>query len=289
MSDRPGGKRPARPNPQARHADTRQAGRHKSVTSAANPLVKDIRALGQKKHRDSSGLFAAEGLQLVRYALDADWPVETFIYASDAMADTSVQEAAARCKTGGALLLEVSRAVLSRLSRRDNPQSVIGVFGQRHAELSGVGHHGLWIVLEEIRDPGNLGTIIRTIDAAGGSGVVLAGQCCDPFSPEAVRATMGSIFHVPVATATTETLVAQAKKTEAPLIGTHLSGEADFRHVVYPHPAMIVMGNEQKGLSPQLTRACDQLVRIPMAGRAESLNLAVATGLMIYEAVRERL
>ena len=269
---------------------SRGAGGHpKKVTSAANPLVKDIRALAQKKFRDRTGLFVAEGLQLVRYGLDSAWPMETFVYSGAAKEESAVLNAAARGKAAGARLVEVSAAVLSRLSRRDNPQSVLGVFRQTWTPLASVGRSGLWVALEAVRDPGNLGTIIRTVDAAGGAGVVLVGACCDPFSPETVRATMGSVFHVPVAAATADGLAAQAKGAGTPMIGTHLAALEDFRKTAYPDPCVILMGNEQKGLSEQLASACDRLVSIPMAGRAESLNLAVATGLMIYEARRGRL
>ncbi len=283
-----GGVRTGKPHGRARPGG-RGEGRHKLVTSAGNPIIKDIRALSQKKFRDSSGRFVAEGLQLVRYALDADWPIEIFVYTGAAMSETAVQQAAAASKAAGALLLEVNAAVLSRLSRRDNPQSVIGVFRQAKAPLAEVGRTGLWVALEAVRDPGNLGTIIRTMDAAGGAGVVLVGQCCDPFSPEAVRATMGSVFHVPLAVAPVAAFIKQAKSAHVPMIGAHLTGATDFRDTPYPDPCLVIMGNEQKGLSAPLAAACDKLVQIPMTGQAESLNLAVATGLMIYEARRDHM
>lgn len=147
----------------------------------------------------------------------------------------------------------------------------------------------VWLALEEIRDPGNLGTIIRTADASGAAGVVLAGQTCDPFSHEAVRASMGSIFAVPVGRIERAELVALAKRWPGSVVGTHLSGREDYRAARYEAPVLLVMGNEGAGLSSEMTAACRQLVRIPMVGRLDSLNLAVATALMLYEIRREHL
>jgi len=267
-----------------------KAGTVKTVTSLTNPLVKSLRALHLKKYREETGLFLAEGLQLVRYAIEADWKVETLVCAAGSLDQDTIAEAAAQTKAAGGTVLQVPAAVLAKIARRDNPQAVLGVFRQRFASLAKVGGphggSGLWVALDRIRDPGNLGAIIRTADAAGAAGVILIGESCDPFSSETVRATMGSIFHVPVARAGESDFIDHAKATSARLVGTHLTGDVDYRKADYRPPSVLVMGNEQKGLSDALAGACDQLVCIPMAGRAESLNLAVATGLMIYEARR---
>jgi len=262
----------------------------KMVTSLTNPLVKSLRVLHLKKHRDETGLFLAEGLQLVRYAIEANWTVETLVCAAGSLDQSAIADAAAQTKAAGGTVLKVPAAVLAKIARRDNPQTVLGVFRQRFGSLAKVGGphdgSGLWVALDRIRDPGNLGTIIRTADAAGAQGVILIGESCDPFATETVRATMGSIFHVPVARAGESDFIDHAKTTPARLVGTHLTAAIDYRKADYRPPCVLVMGNEQKGLSDALAGACDQLVHIPMAGRAESLNLAVATGLMIYEARR---
>ncbi len=262
----------------------------RTVTSLTNPLVKSLRALHLKKYRDETGLFLAEGLQLVRYAFAANWKIETLVCAVGGLDERVIADAAAQTKVAGGTVLQVPASVLAKIARRDNPQAVLGVFRQRFGNLAKVGElhggSGLWVALERIRDPGNLGTIIRTADAAGAEGVVLIGESCDPFSSESVRATMGSIFHVPVARARESDFIDHAKASPARFIGTHLTGAVDYRKAEYRPPCVLVMGNEQKGLSDALAGACDQLVRIPMAGRAESLNLAVAAGLMIYEARR---
>ncbi|MBB3997780.1 TrmH family RNA methyltransferase [Aureimonas pseudogalii] len=264
-------------------------GRVKEVTSVSNPIVKDIRNLALKKHREETGLFLAEGLKLAIDALDAGWQLETLIVARSQLHNELLSKTAARAVSVGADLLEASDKVLAAIARRDNPQSAIGVFRQKavRAERIDLGRDGLLVVLDRVRDPGNLGTILRTADAAGARGVVLVGECVDPFSLEAVRATMGSIFSVPVARMDEPAFLAMRKGFGGLVVGTHMRGETDYRTPAYGKGAtMLVMGNEQSGLSEPLAGACDTLVRIPQVGRADSLNLAVATGLMIFEARR---
>lgn len=264
-----------------------RTGSFKKITSLANPLVKEIRALHQKKERDASGLFIAEGQKLVRDAAESGWPIHMLAYAAELAGESAVGALAAETKAGGGTVLEVSAQVLEKIARRENPQNVIGVFRQRFAAESAIGESGVWIALDRVRDPGNLGTIVRTADAAGIAGVALVGSSCDAFGLEAVRATMGSIFHVPIARTSEDGLITQVKRQRARLIGTHLTAASqDYRSADYHPPLILLMGNEQQGLTPKLAQACDALVRIPMHGKADSLNLAVSTGLMIYEALR---
>jgi len=268
----------------------RRTGTFKKITSLSNPLVKEIRALQLKKHRDESGLFIAEGQKLVRDAVDGGWRVEMLAYSAAIAGDATIDALAAETKAAGGAVLEVSTQVLEKITRRENPQNVIGVFKQRYASETSIGAEGVWVALDRVRDPGNLGTIVRTADAAGIKGVALVGAHCDPFSLEAVRATMGSIFHVPLARTTEDGLIVQAERHRARLIGTHLTADAiDYRQADYRRPLILLMGNEQQGLTEKLAAACDALVRIPMRGKADSLNLAVSTGLMIYEVMRRDL
>lgn len=268
--------------------DRPRLGTFKRITSLANPLVKDIRALQQKKHRDMRGAFIAEGQKLVRDAIDGGWEVEAVAYGAAQAGDAAIGAIAAAAKSAGGTVLEVSGPVLEKITRRENPQSVIGIFRQRFAPEGVIGGTGIWIALDRVRDPGNLGTIIRTADAADVAGVALVGAHCDPFGLEAVRATMGSIFHVPIARTSEEGLLAHARRHGARLVGTHLNGTTSHAGADYRRPLVIVMGNEQQGLTDSLAAACDELVRIPMPGRADSLNLAVSTALIVYEAIRGR-
>src|SRR5258706_7638731 len=161
----------------------------KQITSLANPIVKDIRALALPKNRKASGLFVAEGLKLVADAVEAGWPVQTLVYAASVAGQPLVARLAASTHAKGGTVISVSEAVLAKISRRDNPQTVIGVFEQRLMKPAAIKPKAgdLWIALEAVRDPGNLGTIIRTVDAVGAAGIILVGDTVDPFSVEAVR------------------------------------------------------------------------------------------------------
>ena len=239
------------------------------ITSLANPLVKEIRGLALPKNRKASGQFVAEGLKLVADAVEAGWTIRTLLHAARVADQPLVRRVATTTHARGGRVLSVSEAVLAKIARRDNPQTVIGVFDQRFTPLAAISPQGddLWVGLEAVRDPGNLGTILRTIDAVGAKGAILVGETVDPFSVEAVRATMGSIFHVGLARASLADFVKFRARWPGSVVGTHLSGKADYRKAAYRPPVMLVMGNEQAGLSDTLSAQCDTLVKIPMAGK----------------------
>lgn len=272
--------------------ERRAVGQVKEVTSLANPIVKDIKSLAMKKFRDQRNAFMAEGLKLVIDALDLGWTIDTLVFAKTAKGNPAVEKVAARTVASGGLVLEVTEKVLAAITRRDNPQMVVGVFRQRWKPLAEVrpAAGDVWVALDRVRDPGNLGTVIRTADAVGAKGVILVGDTTDPFAVETVRATMGSVFAVPVAKASEQEFLAWRKGFGGLLVGTHLKGAVDYRSVDFGgRPVLLVMGNEQQGLTDELARSCDRLLRIPQAGRADSLNLAVATGVMLFEIRRSAL
>jgi TrmH family RNA methyltransferase len=257
----------------------------KAITSLANPIVKDIRALALPKNRKASGLFVAEGLKLVADAVEAGWVVKTLVYAANVGSQPLVARLAGSTHAKGGTVLSVSEAVLAKISRRENPQTVIGVFEQRIMPAAAVRPKpgDVWVALEAVRDPGNLGTIVRTCDAVGAAGVILVGETVDPFSVEAVRATMGSVFAVPLARASRAEFVKLAGAWPGTVVGTHLKATDDYRKVEYRTPVLLVMGGEQAGLTEETSAALRTLVKIPMAGKADSLNLAVATAVMLFE------
>ncbi|MDZ7600533.1 MAG: RNA methyltransferase [Hoeflea sp.] len=266
-----------------------RVGQVKDITSLSNPVIKDIRALSMKKHRDETGTFLAEGLKLVIDAIDQGWSIRTLIYAKGQRGKAQVEKIAALTVARGGLVLEVTDKVLTAITRRDNPQAVIAVFDQRVMTLDAVRlkPDETWVALDRVRDPGNLGTIIRTADAAGAAGVMLIGDTVDPFSTETVRATWGSICAVPGVRTREAAFLAWSKKAAPLLVGSHLKGSVDYRTIGYKgRPVLLLMGNEQAGLPETLAGACEKLARIPQAGRADSLNLAIATGVMLYEARR---
>lgn len=263
----------------------------KTITSLTNPTIKDIRGLALPKNRKESGLFVTEGMKLVADAVEEDWPIKILVYGAKVADHPVVKRVATTAHARGGDVLEVSEAVLSKITRRDNPQMVVGVFEQKLTPKSEIqpGPAGVWVALEGIKDPGNLGTIIRTADAVGAEGVILVGDTVDPFGVEAVRATMGSIFHMKLARMSVDEFKSWRKGWPGIVVGTHLSGKSDYRTIDYDRPVMLFMGNEQSGLPDDLAATCDHLVKIPQAGRADSLNLAIATGVMLYEIRRDKL
>ena len=258
----------------------------RAVTSLANPVVKAARALHMRKARQESGRFLAEGLKLALEGVELGRPPTTVLYAAEAADLPAFRRVADATASAGGEVIEVSHAILEKVSRRDNPQAVVAVFSQTFASLSDLDPAAApaWVALEGVRDPGNLGTIVRTVDAAGAGGVILIGETCDPYSVEAVRATMGSIFAVPITRASAAEFIAWRANWPGSVVGTQLSATVDYRAARYDKPCLILMGPEQAGLSAGLADLCDVVVKIPMRGRADSLNLAVATGVVLYAA-----
>jgi len=258
----------------------------KAITSLQNERVKAIRALEMRKARKETGLFVAEGASLLITARDNGFVPKTLVYRAGSATSDIAKGLVQWALGAGVECLEVSEAVLGKLSSKDNPQSMIGVFEQRWSSLpkpEKVEDGAVWLALEEVRDPGNLGTIIRTADAVGAAGIILIGACCDPYSHECVRATMGSVFAVPLVRTERKPFLDWIAGWRGDVVGTHLSGTEDFRTAAYRAPVLLTMGSEGPGLSPELTHACTRLVKIPMAGQLDSLNLAVATALVLYQ------
>ena len=275
-------------------------GRVEEISSTANSKIKWIKSLSMKKNRDKENLFIAEGEKLITDALETGWSIKVMMYAEsaalDADAESRIERLAARVRSSGADIYKVNRKILTSVTRRDNAQIVMAVMEQKTAERSRVlkPGSGIWLALDRVRDPGNLGTCIRTADALGVDGVILIGATTDPFSLETVRATMGSIFQVPIVRLDEQEFIDLASdwksKVSGKIVGTHLKGAVDHREIDYQSsPFIVVMGNEQQGLTDALSGTCDQLALIAMEGAADSLNLAVATGIMLFEARRHEL
>lgn len=258
------------------------------ISSTANETVKLLKGLDRKKERQETGLFLAEGVHFAEEALRHGWrPAYAFV-GTDALDTPRTRDLLERMRGGGARVLTATEKVLAAISGKDNPQGVISAFHQRLTPLAELRVNGRrrFVALYEIRDPGNLGTVIRTADAAGCDGVILIGTTCDPFSVDAVRATMGSLFAMPLATASVEEFLAWRDAGKVRVVAASMRGTHAHHEARYGERTCILMGTEQSGLPTDVEDVCDELVRIPMAGRAESLNLAIAAGVMIYEAWR---
>lgn len=257
------------------------------ITSAANPLIKTLKALHTKKGRSETGLFLAEGARLASEAADlGEWP-DVLLVSEAGLTRPQVRALLDRAAARGVRCVETGEATLAQISKRDNPQTVIGAYRQRYVELDAL-EGDMIFALEGVRDPGNLGAILRTADCIGVQGVALLGESCDPYSVEAVRASMGSIFPVHIARASFAALTRFAKTRGASLIGASLKGAPMAADMPAPARWVLLMGNEQSGLPAEMEAACDVLARIPMRGRADSLNLATATAVLAYDLWRRR-
>lgn len=258
-------------------------GEIRKISSSANDLVKALRALRLKKHRQESGLFIAEGARTLIEALELEFSPLCIAYLSTVQYEEPVTRIRQAVAKTGALSLEVTEGVLDKISSRDNPQTIIGLFHQQWHGLADLEPKTLRILaLEEVRDPGNLGTIVRTCDGFGIRNVLLIGETADPFGLEAVRASMGSIFSVKLSHCSRDEFLYWLDAYKGEVVGTALEGAKDIAKTNWKTPHLILMGNEQRGLSSELKNACTQLIKIPMHGRADSFNLAVATGIALY-------
>ena len=241
-----------------------------TITSPQNPHVKTVASLSEKKGRRETGLFMAEGAGMLERAADLGWEPVHFI----ATKPMTIWD--------GVKPLIVSEKIMGELSAQNNPHDVLATFKQRIQPHPG--KSGIWLALEEIRDPGNLGSIIRTADAAGAAGLILVGDCCDPYSPECVRASTGSVFAVPLVRMNADGFADYARAFPGDVVGTAMAAKADYRQD-HGSDALLVLGSESRGLSQGVSAACKTLVRIPMKPGVESLNIATAAALMLYQSV----
>ena len=258
------------------------------ITSPANPVFKSLRALTDKKGRRETGLFLAEGLRVCTEALAAGRVPRTLIFAADAEAHPLTRALVAATEAARGLAIRSSRELLHRLTGKDNPGAVAAAYAIPDTGLAGLDRSAasLWVVAENLKDPGNLGTMLRTCDAVGAGGVILLDQSCDPFSVEAVRASMGALFTRAIAQAQAADFFAWRGAGTGALVGAALGdGAVDYRAHRFTAPTFLFMGNEQSGLPPAYAAECDALVRLPMRGSADSLNVAVATGVLLYAAL----
>lgn len=259
------------------------------IQSGQNSTIKDIKALHQKKNRDSSGLCFVEGIRFVSDAVDSRQNILKVII-SDRLESLN----------GGKQLLEKVSEVCSdinlvpeklfvEISDTQTPQGILAVLKKRNFSLGETLSSGKSVVvLDSLQDPGNVGTIIRTADAAGISAVLMTKGCVDLYSPKVLRSTMGSVFHMPIFEGlnTVET-IELLKKADYKVIASHLEGQNNYYDEDLTGKSAIIVGNEANGISDETAAMSDRLVRIPMPGQAESLNASVAASIMIYEIVRQ--
>ena len=256
----------------------------REVTAFSNSTVKLLRSLRDKKARRAEGLFLAEGLRILTEARDSGRLPEIVAFSAEGGRHPLAAEIIAATEAAGGDAIETSAEILSKMSGKDNPQMLVGAYRQPATSLEDIDRAAapLWIVAQALRDPGNIGTILRTGDAVGAGGLILVDDCADAFSVEAVRASMGALFTQAIATARWEEFVAWLRGGEGQLVGTSLKATHDYLKAEYRQPCFLLIGNEQHGLPAEYEADCDLLVKIPMAGRADSLNAAMAAAVMAF-------
>ena len=260
------------------------------IASPRNPRVLQVRKLATRRERTRTGLFFVEGIRLVAEAVQSGSEVTALIVAADQLTSDFARDLVTRPETRSVPRLQVTAAVMQSLSAREHPQGLAAVVRQRWEPIAAVrsGDELCWVALDAPQDPGNVGTILRTLDAVGGAGLILLGEATDPYHPTAVRASMGAICTQRLVSTTFAELVAWKQSHGYRLAGTAVTATHDYDAVSHRTPLVLLMGSEREGLSAGQTAACDYLVRIPMVGRIDSLNLAVATGVVLYEVFKQR-
>lgn len=263
-----------------------------TLTSRNNPKLKQIRQLlGQRKARDSSGLFVVEGIRHVGEAIAAHTRLDYICYAPDLLSSDYAHSLIQEQMQLGVPCFAVDGDTFSSLAGKENPQGIIAVVQQPHLKLDNLSPKNFrWgVALVAPQDPGNIGTIMRTIDAVGACGLILLDDpaskqySADPYHPSSVRASMGSIFWHPLISASFSEFLPWVKAGEYKIYGTSAHATQDYRQLEQiESPFILLMGNEREGLTPSQSAVCDVMLRIPMQGRVTSLNLAIATGVMLY-------
>lgn len=252
--------------------------------------IKRLRRLQTREGREQTGLFLAEGIRHVAQAAQNGAKIETLLVAPEILINLYGKRLVRHLRLSGVPCYGLTSAVYHSLSQADEPQGVAAVVRQQWERLEQIRpEQGLcWIAVESVQSSGNLGTIIRTCDAVGGAGLILIGNTTDPYDPATVRASMGALFTQQFVRATPKAFAEWKQRHTCLLVGTSPHATQDYHAVRYPHPVVLLMGSERKGISEEIQGLCDLMVRIPMVGRSDSLNVAVATSVMLYELFNQR-
>ncbi len=260
------------------------AGRH-TITGFSNPMVKRLRSLRDKKHRRREGLFLAEGLRLLTDARQCGHVPQVLVMAAGRDPHPLVAALERDVHAAGGTVIETTPDILAKITGKANPQVVAGAFAELDTALDRIDRDTapIWLVAQALRDPGNLGTMLRTADAVGAGGLILIDDCTDPFGVEAVRASMGAIFTQSLAQARWEEFEPWLRAGNGQLVAASLREAVPYRGAPYAAPCFVMVGNESQGLPEAYEAACDLRVTMPMRGRADSLNAAMAAGVLAYE------
>ncbi|HMN55551.1 MAG TPA: RNA methyltransferase [Sphingopyxis sp.] len=266
-------------------------GRRSRIESLSNPLIKRMRLLREKRHRRAEGLFLAEGLRIATEAREAGILPQWLFLADEGAAHPLAKTLVDATLAAGGEVIDTTPAILSKLSGKDNPQTIVGIYAEPKTALADLDRAvaPIWLVAERLRDPGNLGTMLRTGDAVGAGGLILLDESTDPYGVEAVRASMGAIFTQKLVQTRWDDFLPWLRGGPGELVATWLGGDTlDYQAVRYAAPTFVLVGNESQGLPSAYAAAADVRVKMPMMGKADSLNAAVAAAVMAYEVLNQR-
>jgi TrmH family RNA methyltransferase len=259
------------------------------ISSSSNPRIKRLRKLHDRKERDHSGLFFCEGLRIVAEALRFAELLEVYV-APELLVSEFGRKLVDEAQEKGLPLCQLSGDLFRQISSKEGPQGIAALGRQRWTALEEIEPNPgqTWVALDSPQDPGNVGTILRTNDAVGGAGIILIDHSTDPYDPTAIRGSMGALFTQRHVKTSWPEFAAWKTGRGIPLVGTSGSSKLDYHHTNYPDPVVLLMGSERQGLQQHHLEACDQVVSIPMQGKSDSLNLASATGIVLYELFNQR-
>lgn len=260
------------------------------LAEQSHSQIKRIRRLKLREERDRTGLFYIEGMRFVAQAFHHQAKIEQLVVCRDLLTHPYAQKLVREQIKRSTPVLEVSHAIMKSLSQVQDSQGLGAVVRQRWQRLASIQPKSelCWIAVEALRSPGNLGTILRTSDAVGGAGLRLLGDAVDPYDPGTVRATMGAMFTQRFVRTSREEILHWQRRGQYLLVGTSPHAPHDYQQVRYQAPMILLMGEERKGLPAELQAICDRMVSIPMVGESDSLNVAMATGVMLYEVFNQR-
>jgi TrmH family RNA methyltransferase len=260
------------------------------ITSHQNPKIKQIRALRQRKQRDKLGLFIVEGIRHVGEAVESGVELDYVLFASEVLESDYAHSLIQGLTATGTPCFDTTSEIFTALSSKEHPQGILAVAGQNLSSLEKLNPDNFpWgVALVSPQDPGNLGTILRTIDAAGASGLIVLENSVDIFHPTAVRASMGALFWKPVVYTSFTDFTTWAQEHGYHITGSSAHGDTKPEEAQYQVPAILLMGSEREGLNETHTGICESVIRLPMQGKSTSLNLAVAGGILLYQ-MREQL
>ena len=250
------------------------------IESNQNKIIKEVNSLKAKKDRDKTGLFILEGKRLVD-EIPNSWEIKYLLKAESYSEDINFEN-----------VYTVKDSLFEKISETVNPQGILAVCHIKEFDVTNVDYSNspFFVVLENVTDPGNMGTLIRTADAAGADGIFLSKGCVDIYNPKVIRATMGSIFHLPIyRNLNLMDLMEDFKNNNVKTLAAHLKGTSTPYKVDMTTACAVIIGNEANGLSDEISEIASDLVKIPMPGKAESMNAGIAGGILIYEAVRQRI